>query len=233
MAKDPAFLFYPSDFIIGTAFMNYEQKGKYISLICYQHQLGHLSDEQMISICGAKDEMIFGKFKKDETGLYYNERLDVEKTKRNLFCKSRKLSRTSNVRGTYVERMENENENSNTTNTTINLNKEEKKQYLEFVYMTQGQHDQLAQKLGITVLNTYVERLNNYIGSQGKRYKSHYHTILSWHAKDGGIKPYVSKPIDNRDLWEKKANKHCTNCRGKGAVYAAGTGQFAKCGCVK
>lgn len=58
----------------------------------------------------------------------------------------------------------------------------------EFVMMTQGQYDQLAQKFGKTVLNEYVERLNHYIGSKGKRYKSHYHTILSWTLKDK-VKP--------------------------------------------
>lgn len=30
-----------------------------------------------------------------------------------------------------------------------------------------------------------IERLNNYIGSTGKKYRSHYHTILNWFTKDG------------------------------------------------
>ena len=34
----------------------------------------------------------------------------------------------------------------------------------------------------------FIERLNNYIGSTGKRYKSHYHTILNWYRKDGDNK---------------------------------------------
>jgi hypothetical protein len=29
-----------------------------------------------------------------------------------------------------------------------------------------------------------IERLNNYIGSSGKKYKSHYHTILNWSRND-------------------------------------------------
>ena len=40
MAKDPAVLFYTSDFLTGTILMNYEQKGKYITLLCIQHQHG-------------------------------------------------------------------------------------------------------------------------------------------------------------------------------------------------
>jgi hypothetical protein len=29
-----------------------------------------------------------------------------------------------------------------------------------------------------------IEDLNNYIGSKGKQYKSHYHTILNWKRMD-------------------------------------------------
>ena len=32
--------------------------------------------------------------------------------------------------------------------------------------------------------NSYIERLSNYISSSGKRYKSHYATILTWAEKD-------------------------------------------------
>lgn len=80
--RDPAFMFYPADFIVGTRFMTYEQKGKYIDLLCYQHQQGHLSEEDMIDICGGKDRRIFSKFIKDENGLYYNVRLEEEIKKR-------------------------------------------------------------------------------------------------------------------------------------------------------
>jgi uncharacterized protein YdaU (DUF1376 family) len=45
MAKDPAFLFYPSDFLTGTMFMNNEQIGIYIRLLCSQHQHGGVIDK--------------------------------------------------------------------------------------------------------------------------------------------------------------------------------------------
>ena len=40
--KDPAILFYPEVFIMGTIFMSDEEVGKYIRLLCYQHQHGGL-----------------------------------------------------------------------------------------------------------------------------------------------------------------------------------------------
>ncbi len=63
MAKtnnDPAFLFYSSDFLVGTIFMPYEQKGKYITLLCMQHQIGHLTKEQVNSVCN--DDVVLSKF---------------------------------------------------------------------------------------------------------------------------------------------------------------------------
>ena len=71
MSKDPAFLFYSSDFLTGTALMSDEQVGKYIKLLCYQHQKGHLTERDMLKICSTHDEDIFSKFEKDENGLYY------------------------------------------------------------------------------------------------------------------------------------------------------------------
>ena len=46
------------------------------------------------------------------------------------------------------------------------------------------------QKLAVEVPNyeDYIERLSNYIESSGKKYKSHYATILNWHRKDDAEK---------------------------------------------
>ena len=63
--------------------------------------------------------------------------------------------------------------------------KKDKIKLMEFVYMTREEHDKLCDKYTDKRVREYVERLNNYIGSSGKRYKSHYHTILQWIAKDG------------------------------------------------
>jgi hypothetical protein len=60
-----------------------------------------------------------------------------------------------------------------------------KKTYLEFVHLTDEEHEKLLERLGEKNTKEMIERLNNYIGSKGKRYKSHYHTILNWCNKDG------------------------------------------------
>ena len=45
MSKDPAVLFYTSDFLSGTFTMTNEQVGKYIRLLCLQHQKGRLTEK--------------------------------------------------------------------------------------------------------------------------------------------------------------------------------------------
>ena len=80
--KDPAFLFYSSDFLSGTMLMTDEEVGKYIRLLCLQHQKGHLKEKDLLNICQQKNEEIFSKFIRDENGNYYNQRLEIEISKR-------------------------------------------------------------------------------------------------------------------------------------------------------
>ena len=74
MAKDPAFLFYVSDFLGGTMFLSNEQVGKYIRALCAQHQTGRLTADQLNSITG-NDPTINKKFLQDPEGSWYNARL--------------------------------------------------------------------------------------------------------------------------------------------------------------
>ena len=60
-----------------------------------------------------------------------------------------------------------------------------KKKFGEFenVFLSEEETVKLKAKLGENA-ERYIERLSNYIESSGKRYKSHYATILSWAEKD-------------------------------------------------
>jgi len=82
MAKDPAFLFYSSDFITGVSDLTFEERGQYITLLCLQHQKGRLPRKSIgIAVPNATADVL-AKFKIDENGLYYNERLEIEANKR-------------------------------------------------------------------------------------------------------------------------------------------------------
>jgi hypothetical protein len=88
--KDPAFLFYPQDFLVGTMIMSDEQVGKYIRLLCLQHAKGgKLTEKDILKITGSHDDEIMEKFVKYEDG-YANKRLLEEMQKRVDYSQKRK-----------------------------------------------------------------------------------------------------------------------------------------------
>lgn len=90
MAKDPAFLFYPGDWLGGTMGMTLEQKGAYIELLMLQFNVGHMTSDMIGQVVGQNWDKIKHKFKKDSKGLYWNERLEKEKKARKAYTESRK-----------------------------------------------------------------------------------------------------------------------------------------------
>ena len=90
MGKDPAFLFYPGDYIGGTMGMTFEEKGAYMDLLMMQFNRGHMTTDMIGQTVGQLWDKIQVKFIQDDKGLWYNERLDLEKSKRKSFVSSRK-----------------------------------------------------------------------------------------------------------------------------------------------
>jgi hypothetical protein len=112
--RDPAVLFYSQDFITGTLLMSDEQRGKYIMLLCLQHQHDRLTEKDMLKICGGYDADIWAKFDCDSEGFYYNKRMMLEAKKRNSFTESRRKNlkhMDEHMDNHMVQHMENENEN--------------------------------------------------------------------------------------------------------------------------
>lgn len=87
--KDPAFLFYSSDFLTGTMIMPFEDRGKYITILSYMHQNGRLSEETIRLLVGNVSDMLRLKFSIDKKGFWFNERLEIEIEKRRNFIESR------------------------------------------------------------------------------------------------------------------------------------------------
>ena len=106
MGKDPALLFYSGDFLVGTMTMTMEQKGKYITLLCLQHQQGFLTEEDMKEHLEDTDIKVFNKFDKSADGNYYNLRLKEEAERRKTYSESRRNNRMKNISKSYVKHME-------------------------------------------------------------------------------------------------------------------------------
>ena len=90
MAKDPAFLFYPNDYIGGTMGMTFEEKGAYMELLMMQFNRGHMTTHMIGQTVGQIWENIQNKFSQDEKGLWYNKRLEEEQMKRKAYSDSRR-----------------------------------------------------------------------------------------------------------------------------------------------
>lgn len=82
MSKDPAFLFYTNDFLSGIQDLTFDERGQFITLLCLQHQKGHLSDKLIKLSIGNAAADVMAKFRQDSAGLWYNVRLESEIEKR-------------------------------------------------------------------------------------------------------------------------------------------------------
>ena len=95
MGKDPAFLFYPGDWMGGTMGMTFEEKGCYLELLMMQFNNGKFTEQQVkqvLSVCFPHAwPTLKHKFQTDGT-YYWNERLQIEIEKRSKFIESRRLS---------------------------------------------------------------------------------------------------------------------------------------------
>ena len=131
MAKDPAFLFYPNDWLGGTLGMTFEEKGAYIELLMLQFNRGHMTTHMIGHTVGQIWDKIKDKFVQDQDGLWYNERLEEEKNKRIRYSESRR----NNVNGTNQYTKKNQHMGGHMTNhmnahTTSHMENENENRYL-------------------------------------------------------------------------------------------------------
>lgn len=154
MAKDPAFLFYPGDWLGGTIGMSFEEKGAYMELLMMQFSRGHMTTHMIGQTVGQLWVKLQDKFVQDGAGLWYNVRLDAEKEKRKKYTDSRK-NNVSGVNqhkekvivrvGHMTSHMENRNENG------ISIKKELYKTNKEAFEDISGNYKETESQLNIVV----------------------------------------------------------------------------------
>jgi len=186
MAKDPAFLFYSQDFYTGTATMSFEDKGKYITILCLMHQQGRMSEETIRFLVGSVSVNLKNKFMIDSNGLWYNERLEEEAEKRRKFTESRRENGLQGGRPKKEEKplakhkvnlMEDENENVNVKKKFKIPDIAEVKKF----FLDNGYSEVVAEKVW------------------------HYYNDGNWHDSEG--KPVKSWKQKMRGVWFKEENK--------------------------
>ena len=207
MAKDPAFLFYPGDYVSGTMGMTFEEKGAYMDLLMLQFNRGHMNTHMIQHTVGHLWDQVKCKFIQDNEGLWYNVRLDVEKEKRKTFTESRRNNMKPKDKPSYEppyethmqhhmdSHMENVNEN---INEDINNNKSKCSFEQAYEYM--------ANKISLDLAKIEAEKFVNYYTSNG--WKVGKNPMKSWtHAANTWLinsKQYAKGTTNNH----RKLNMH-------------------------
>jgi uncharacterized protein YdaU (DUF1376 family) len=207
MAKDPAFLFYPGDYVSGTMGMTFEEKGAYMDLLMLQFNRGHMNTHMIQHTVGHLWEQVKCKFIQDDEGLWYNVRLDFEKDKRKTFTESRRNnikpkekpkkepSYETHMNTHMDSHMENENENINKDiiNNKSKCNFEEALEYISI-------------RLGTENGKTEAQKFFNYYESNG--WKVGKNPMKNWKAAANNwitnSNTYAKGTTNN----QRKLNKH-------------------------
>lgn len=200
--KDPAFLFYPSDFLTGCTNLTMEERGQYISLLCIQHQTGHLSEKTIrLSVANVSVDVL-SKFQQDENGLYFNARLEIEMDKRSQFVDSRRVNGSKGGRPAKPLGLPSAKPNGKAKkNLPINVNEIEIKDVIEYFY-SNGYTESSAKKF----FDYYSA--SNWIDSNGKQVKN-------WKQKAQGVwfKDENKIPIEQQptEMTHQQLKKHLWN----------------------
>lgn len=192
MAKDPAFLFYPADFISGTQYFTLEEKGAYIQLLLLQFNEGKLTEFLIRRSLGDAYERTWEVLKHKfifKGGYYWNERLELEKQKRAKFTESRRnnLKGKSHMESHMDTHMDTHMVNANED---ININKEEDTDVRNlFVKRWSRSYKNISEMQGAEklVCDYGYEKVDNAFRIAGERDKTtipYVRGILSKEAKD-------------------------------------------------
>lgn len=186
MSKDPAILFYTSDFLTGVADLTFEERGQYITLLCLQHQKGHLSGKAVAIAVPNATADVLAKFSIDSNGNYFNKRLEIEAKKRFEYSEKQKQRAIDGWKKRKKE-LNNIESHGNATamplenaNESINDNEYRKFKHLSIAY---SEIEKLKDK-GFTIesIDEVLDKIENY--KNNKKYNSLYLTSLNWLKKE-------------------------------------------------
>ncbi len=226
MAKDPAMLFYTSDFLTGTLFMTNEQVGIYVRLLCAQHQHGGMIDKTSFNSIVGNHNIIRGKFVEVDDG-FFNERLMIEMDKRKV--KSSNLSANATVRWKKAKQKDNKcnaiasdlnmptedaNENVNEDRNKNEVKKKISKKLTDEEWLKSIKDNPAYQHIEI---DRELAKMDAWLSTQPGRKKTR-RFIINWLnkvEKPVSLKPVVNKNepprpdiLDMPDITEKQRQKN-------------------------
>jgi len=241
--KDPAFLFYSSDFLSGVQDLTMEERGQYITLLCLQHQKGHLTEKMIRLCCGNATADVLAKFQQDENGLFFNQRLEVEVGKRKAHAEKQRTraidgwkkrkNQNSDTDATasttaYATAMplENENENRNENEIIVEDANEKKTTRKKFVKPDENDIYNLMGELNAAGRNFLTEdRLVNFARTFMDHYESNGWVVGKTPMKDwqSTVRNWMRKEWDkikNQKSYGNKSNSTSDSIAKANQLYA-------------
>ena len=198
MGRDPAFLFYPGDWLGGTMTLTRSHKGAYMDLLMAQFNSGRLSNNEIKTVLGLDYETMWNtvlkkKFKVDSDGLFYNEKLENETIKRRNYTANRR----DNLRGKCVSHMEphmNKHMNKHMENINEDVIKDKKEDKKSLEYLESNIDNFRIEEFSDIDIDKEYKKFADYLKSKGKRYKDYPAAFRNWLRSDFVPKIPKQKP---------------------------------------
>lgn len=205
MGYDPAFLFYPGDFLIGTAELTNEEVGQYIRALSYMHQKGRLNEKTIRLLLGSISDTLKSKFCIDDNGLWYNNRLENEIEKRRNFYQSRLDNGRKGGRPKTINKPNgNLNKTESKPNSNLPVNKDrdrnkdesgnesgiadKKDNEKSLEYLDNNLNSFKIEEFSLIDVDNEYKKFRDYLKANGKRYKDYMAAFRNWLRSD-----YVKK----------------------------------------
>lgn len=138
-----------------------------------------MTDEEIDDFCAKK----YGTKYKNAVEAIKNRKAIIEEKNENK-TKSKSLSAVASTREDSLNITDGSNSGMMESGTSVDTKHTEqaKNSYGEFqnVRMTTEEFSKFVQAVGADRANALIEELSSYLASSGKRYKSHYATLLNW-----------------------------------------------------
>jgi len=208
MGKLPAFPLYASDFYMDTATWENDELGAYLRLLLYEWINGGLPDDTYKLAKIAKESQrkfvdkwknLSHKFTLNGNGLLINQKMESVRQEKLYYIESQREKgiksakkrwegHITRVTTTVKKRLQPEDNPSSSSSISSSKEKKiikEKNVFGEFqnVKLTEDEYIKLVKLYGESGTNSRIENLSSYVASKGKKYSSHYATILSWERK--------------------------------------------------
>ena len=165
--------------------MSDKQRDSFVFYRSFYEAIGELPDDSRLNIYDAIANYSLNFEDPDFSGIdlaiwkLIKPQLDANNKRYINGCKPKNKQTGSKRQAKNKQKRSKSKANDNDNDNVNDNDNDNKKQYFDCILLTDKEHQKLVEKYGQN-LDHYLERLNNYKMSNGKKYKSDYHVMVGW-----------------------------------------------------